>query len=212
MKSKRQGVDAVEILHRRYIGDDADRKASLQEERVNAEVARMIYELRKEAGLNQKDLAELIGTAQSVISRLEDADYNGHSLSMLSRIAKALNRRLEISMPDSDKETGIRRFVFQEVVRAKEGFFSLLPKTDSMKYVYLIQSIPFPKQRYTGITSDLKNRLTGHNEGRSPHTPKFKPWRLVTYVAFSNDEKALEFEKYLKFGSGRAFANKRLWG
>jgi hypothetical protein len=48
MKNKRQGVDAVEILHRRYIGDDADRKASLQEERVNAEVARMIYELRKE--------------------------------------------------------------------------------------------------------------------------------------------------------------------
>jgi len=117
MKSKRQGVDAVEILHRRYIGDDADRKASLQEERVNAEVARMIYELRKEAGLKQKDLAELIGTTQSVISRLEDADYNGHSLSMLSRIAKALNRRLAVSMPDSDKETGIRRFVFQEVVR-----------------------------------------------------------------------------------------------
>jgi transcriptional regulator with XRE-family HTH domain len=117
MKNKRQGVDAVEILHRRYIGDDADRKASLQEERVNAEVARMIYELRKEAGLKQKDLAELIGTTQSVISRLEDADYNGHSLSMLSRIAKALNRRLAVSMPGSDKVTGIRRFVFQEVVR-----------------------------------------------------------------------------------------------
>ena len=107
MKSKRQGVDAVEILHRRYIGDDADRKTSLQEERVNAEVARMIYELRKEAGLKQKDLAELIGTTQSVISRLEDADYNGHSLSMLSRIAKALNRRLAVSMPNRDKETGI---------------------------------------------------------------------------------------------------------
>lgn len=100
MKSKRHGVDAVEILHRRYIGDDADRKASLQEERVNAEVARMIYELRKEAGLKQKDLAELIDTTQSVISRLEDADYNGHSLSMLNRIAKALNWRLAVSMPD----------------------------------------------------------------------------------------------------------------
>ena len=117
MKSKRHGVDAVEILHRRYIGDDADRKASLQEERVNAEVARMIYELRKEAGLKQRDLAELIGTTQSVISRLEDADYNGHSSSMLSRIAKALNRRLAVSMPDNDEESGIRRFVFQEVIR-----------------------------------------------------------------------------------------------
>ena len=118
MEKKQQGVNAVGILHHRYIGDDADRKASLQEERVNAEVARMIFELRKEAGLKQKDLAELIGTTQSVISRLEDADYNGHSLTMLSRIAKALNRRLSISMADSDAETGIRQFVFQEVVRA----------------------------------------------------------------------------------------------
>lgn len=83
---------------------------------------------------------------------------------------------------------------------------------DRMKYVYLIQSIPFPKQRYTGITSDLKNRLSAHAEGRSPHTSKYKPWRLVTYAAFSNNEKAQEFEIYLKSGSGRAFANKRLWG
>ncbi|HEA67425.1 hypothetical protein LCGC14_2768080 [marine sediment metagenome] len=117
MKKKQQTIDAVEIIHRRYIGDDADRKASLQEERVNAEVARMIYELRKEAGLKQKDLAELIDTAQSVISRLEDADYNGHSLSMLNKIAKALNRRLTVSMSDNDEEVGIRRFVFREVVK-----------------------------------------------------------------------------------------------
>ena len=81
-----------------------------------------------------------------------------------------------------------------------------------MKYVYLIQSISFPNRRYTGITSDLKNRLTAHNEGRSPHTSKYKPWKLVTYVAFANDEKAQEFEKYLKSGSGRALAKKRLWG
>ena len=117
MKKKQQTIDAVEIIHRRYIGDDADRKASLQEERVNAEVARMVYELRKEAGLKQKDLAELIDTTQSVISRLEDADYNGHSLSMLNRIAKALNRRLTVSMSDNDEEVGIRRFVFRELVK-----------------------------------------------------------------------------------------------
>ncbi len=117
MKKKQQTIDAIEIIHRRYIGDDADRKASLQEERVNAEVARMVYELRKEAGLKQKDLAELIDTAQSVISRLEDADYNGHSLSMLNKIAKALNRRLTVSMSDNDEEVGIRRFVFREVVK-----------------------------------------------------------------------------------------------
>ena len=74
------------------------REASLQEERVNAEVAQMIFDLRQEAGITQKQLASLIGTTQSVISRLEDADYNGHSLSMLSRIAKALNRRLTVQM------------------------------------------------------------------------------------------------------------------
>jgi predicted GIY-YIG superfamily endonuclease len=80
-----------------------------------------------------------------------------------------------------------------------------------MKYVYLLQSIPFQDQRYVGITSDVKNRLKVHNEGRSPHTSAYKPWRLVTYVAFSDDEKARQLEKYLKTGSGRASAKKRLW-
>jgi transcriptional regulator with XRE-family HTH domain len=117
MKRERHKTNAVEILHRRYVGDDAKRKASLQAERVNAEVARTIYELRKEAGMKQKELAELIGTTQSVISRLEDADYSGHSLSMLSRIAKALNRNLNISMTDKSKGAGSLRFVFQEVAK-----------------------------------------------------------------------------------------------
>ncbi len=81
-----------------------------------------------------------------------------------------------------------------------------------MKYVYLLQSIPFPEKRYIGLTSNLKNRLDGHNRGQSLHTAKFKPWELVTYVAFSNESKAIEFEEYLKSGSGRAFANRRLWG
>jgi len=80
-----------------------------------------------------------------------------------------------------------------------------------LKYVYLIQSIPFPDRRYIGITADLKKRFAAHNEGRSKHTSKFKPWKLETYMAFSEDEKAQEFEKYLKSGSGRAFAEKRLW-
>ena len=117
MKKEERKNDAVSILHRRYIGDDAERKASLQEERVNAEVAKMIYDLRKGAGLTQKELAKLIGTTQSVVSRLEDADYNGHSLSMLSRIAKALNRALTVSMDASKDELGTLRLVFQEVVR-----------------------------------------------------------------------------------------------
>ena len=80
-----------------------------------------------------------------------------------------------------------------------------------MKYVYLIQSESKPDERYVGITSDLKARIKAHNDGRSQHTSKFKPWSLVTYIGFSNESKATEFEKYLKSGSGRAFANKRLW-
>jgi putative endonuclease len=80
-----------------------------------------------------------------------------------------------------------------------------------MKYVYLIQSIPFPKQKYTGITTDVFKRLEEHTSGKSIHTSKYKPWKLITYIAFTNEERAIEFERYLKAGSGRAFAEKHLW-
>lgn len=101
MGNPKKTADAVEILHRRYIGDDEERKASLQAERINAEVARMIYDLRMEAGLTQKELAKRVGTTQSVISRIEDADYEGHSLSMLNRIATVLNRRLVVTVAEA---------------------------------------------------------------------------------------------------------------
>jgi predicted transcriptional regulator len=65
---------------------------------INAEVAQLIYETRIKAGLTQKELAGLIGTKQPVIARLEDADYEGHSLSMLQKIASALNKRVEIHL------------------------------------------------------------------------------------------------------------------
>jgi putative endonuclease len=80
-----------------------------------------------------------------------------------------------------------------------------------MRYVYLLQSEAFAGQRYVGITSDLRKRLAEHNARRSPHTSKNAPWKLVTYVAFSDRQKAETFERYLKSGSGHAFANKRLW-
>ena len=80
-----------------------------------------------------------------------------------------------------------------------------------MKYVYLIQSISHPEQRYVGLTSNLENRLTAHNHGQSPHTSRFRPWQLVTFTAFIDEAKAAAFEKYLKSGSGRAFAEKRFW-
>ena len=64
----------------------------------------MIYEARTKAGLTQQQLAELVGTKQPVIARLEVADYEGHSLSMLQRVASALNQRLEMHLvPASEK-------------------------------------------------------------------------------------------------------------
>ena len=80
-----------------------------------------------------------------------------------------------------------------------------------MHYVYLIQSESDSNQKYYGIAEDLKLRLKEHNGGKSKHTAKFVPWKLVTYVAISNKYQAYKFEKYLKSHSGRAFANKRLW-
>lgn len=80
-----------------------------------------------------------------------------------------------------------------------------------MKYVYLLQSLSHPDQRYVGLTNNLLNRLTVHNLGNSPHTTKYAPWRLVTSIHFSNNQRAIDFERYLKSGSGRAFALKHLW-
>ena len=77
-------------------------------------------------------------------------------------------------------------------------------------YVYLIQSINYPKKIYVGYTNNLKERIKGHNEGKSNHTRQYMPWQLMTYLAFDNQTKAVAFEKYLKSGSGRAFAIKRL--
>ena len=85
-------TDALEILHRRYYERKSERLASLEEERLNAKIARAIYGLRAAAGLSQRKLAELVGTQASVICRLEDSDCRGHSLSMLPRSATALQK------------------------------------------------------------------------------------------------------------------------
>jgi len=97
MAKKREPTkEAVEILHRRYYEGKPRRMAELEEARANDDVARKIYDLRAKAGLTQRDLAKLVGTTASVICRLEDADYDGHSLAMLRRIAAALEKRVEI--------------------------------------------------------------------------------------------------------------------
>jgi len=77
-------------------------------------------------------------------------------------------------------------------------------------HVYILQSIPFPDKFYVGITQDVNARLQEHNSGKGGHTSKYKPWRVKTDIAFSDEKKAIAFEKYLKSGSGRAFAKKRL--
>ena len=77
-------------------------------------------------------------------------------------------------------------------------------------YVYVLQSISHPDQFYTGLYSDIEARLSAHNAGQSPHTSKYRPWTLLSSHYFERAEAAAAFEKYLKSGSGRAFAAKRL--
>src|ERR1051325_11373361 len=90
-------TDASKIIERMVGNDNALRKM-IAAETTNAQVAQMIYDARNKAGLTQKQLAKLVGTTQSVIARLEDADYEGHSLNMLNRIAAALNKRVDIRL------------------------------------------------------------------------------------------------------------------
>jgi transcriptional regulator with XRE-family HTH domain len=106
VKKKEWTNDAIEILDR-MMGADPEMHRLVQEARVNAEVAQLIYDVRTKAKLTQKQLAELIGTTQSVIARLEDADYEGHSLSMLQRIASALHKRLEIRFVPDDRKVAV---------------------------------------------------------------------------------------------------------
>jgi predicted GIY-YIG superfamily endonuclease len=79
-----------------------------------------------------------------------------------------------------------------------------------MWYVYIILSLAVPDQEYVGATADLKQRIQDHNKGKSTHTAKFMPWTLIWYCAFPDKIRALDFEKYLKSHSGRAFTKKRL--
>ena len=80
-----------------------------------------------------------------------------------------------------------------------------------MWYAYVLRSITFPDQEYTGATANLKKRLADHNAGKSKHTSKYMPWNLIGYAAFDEKSKAFAFEKYLKLHSGRAFGKKRLF-
>ncbi len=79
-----------------------------------------------------------------------------------------------------------------------------------MHYVYIIQSIGKSDEHYVGYSTNPKQRLDEHNSGKSVHTNKFKPWKLVFYSGFRVEQAARNFETYLKSGSGRAFMKKHL--
>ena len=109
--SRRDRPDSVAFLDDFY-GSDPTWNSLVERARVNQDVAHAIYELRTARGLTQRELADLVGTKQPVIARLEDADYTGHSLSMLSRIAAALGSRLEVQFV-APVRAGRRRRVAQ---------------------------------------------------------------------------------------------------
>ena len=98
MSKTKNTTDAVRILHDRYIQGKPRKIRALEKEHEKAEIAARIYELRTTSGLTQQGLAKLVGTRQSVISRLEDADYRGHSFRMLQRVASALHCRVKVDI------------------------------------------------------------------------------------------------------------------
>ena len=108
MSKPRKTATALETLERLF-GDDTELRALVEEERVHAQVAREIYRLRSSRGLTQAELARKVGTSQSVIARLEDSDYEGHSLRMLRRIAEALDARLAVRLVPDEALAAHRR-------------------------------------------------------------------------------------------------------
>ena len=94
---------------------------------------------------------------------------------------------------------------------AKQDALRSFSEGGPVYYVYLIECLSARRERYVGMTTDLKRRLREHDQRKSSHTTKFRPWKLISYIAFTNRAKAEAFERYPKSGSGHAFARKRLW-
>ena len=111
MKTKRKFKSlAVQYAYDRYVGQAPERIRSFEDELLNAEIARQVYSLRTQAGLSQHALAKRVGTTASVICRtdylcrLGDTDYQGHSLSMLRRVATAVGKQLEVRFVEQERE------------------------------------------------------------------------------------------------------------
>jgi len=80
-----------------------------------------------------------------------------------------------------------------------------------MRHVYVLQSASHPDEHYVGLTNDIEKRVRAHNSGKVPHTAKHMPWRPVVAIRFEDNQRAIAFERYLKSGSGRAFAKRHFW-
>lgn len=118
-RRKRLITDAVEIVHKLFYEGRPRRLAALDDERLKSDIAQQIYDLRTAAHLSQRALAARVGTTASVISRLEDTDYTGHSVSMLRRIAKVLGWRVDVRfVPAKSKRFALSR-AWRRTVKGK---------------------------------------------------------------------------------------------
>ena len=174
-------------MNRRY-GNDADAQARLEQERVKSLAAGAIYNARIAAGLTQQQLAERVGTKQPVIARLEDADYDGHTIGMLNRIASALNQRLELRFVPSEAEASITfsgnsqhelitviGSLVSEIQGLKEAFSSELhtAKTQISDLEANVRKLGEPTKPARSMTDrswkmdeDRKSSVTNSNDGK----------------------------------------------
>jgi len=106
MEEKKMSPDAFQWAYNKYIADDPKEVALYEEERIKADIAQAVYDLRNQAGFSRKQLADLVGVEESAIEDIEEADYEGDFLAMASRIANALHRRVEVRfVPVEGKES-----------------------------------------------------------------------------------------------------------
>jgi DNA-binding XRE family transcriptional regulator len=97
--AKKKTTDGLKIIREEFFKDDPNVAEKIELELQRCEIGQKIYDLRNEAGLTQAQLAKKVGRSRTLITRLEDADYDGHSLLMLRKVAAAVGRRVEISLP-----------------------------------------------------------------------------------------------------------------
>ena len=111
--------------------------------------------------------------------------------------------------PSTCLSHSVVRFQLHRSAKNTSAFLHTAPRMRSdNRFVYILRSVSDPHRHYVGATSDVTTRLGFHNAGLSAHTAKCRPWELVVALEFTEEQSARRFEKYLKSGSGRAFAKR----